>query len=192
MLDQTIVQISGQSYMLTRMEPHEQFEAECILLHLLGPSVASGIGSMIDTFAVELIQFVRETAGVGEDFDLAKLQAIRETIDTKDKIVRETWGRLLKAVETLGSDVLTGMVPALTDRLDFVKVLRLFDLAVLRRVLVIVDGKPQRLEKFSTVAALTRNDPRAKWALLGASLHFNYLNLDEPDVEPTISEVAPE
>lgn len=180
-------QIGGRTYTLTRMGAKDQFEAECILLHLLGPSAAAGAGTLIDTFAAEIVAMIREVAGTGEDFDLAKLLALYTTIQTKDAQVRESWLRLLAALERLGGTILADIVPALTDRLAVDKVLRLFELAVLGQLCATVDSRVVRVNTYDALDKLLAGHPWHKWELLAEALRFNYSTdgLDEPDAEAT-------
>jgi hypothetical protein len=189
MLTQSTVQIGTHEFILSRMDEVEQFECECILFNLVGPAAAAAVGSIVDTFAVQLVKFIRQIAGEGEDFDLAKLLALRDSMSTKDIHVQAAWDRLLTAVEQVGSEILTSVVPAASDRVDFHKVIRLFELLVLRKTHVAKAGAVARLDKFAMVTELTRRDPRVKWQLMIAALLFNYTNLDA--VEP-VTEVASE
>jgi hypothetical protein len=119
-------------------------------------------------------------------FDLAKLESLRNSITTRDGKVEVAWTQLLESIESLSGDMLQRVVPAATDRFDHHKVMRLFELAVFGRVLVVVgtNKTPARLETYRNISDVSGRDPRVKYALLFAALAFNYLDLDAPEDEP--------
>jgi len=180
------ITLSGRDFIITRMDEPEQFEVESILLQLLGPAVAAGVGVLVDNFASQVVKFLRDITGQGASFDLAKLESLRNSITTRDGKVEVAWTQLLESIESLSGDMLQRVVPAATDRFDHHKVMRLFELAVFGRVLVVVgtNKTPARLETYRNISDVSGRDPRVKYALLFAALAFNYLDLDAPEDEP--------
>src|SRR5688572_4014700 len=116
------VSIANRSWIITRAGPEEQFEIECILLRMLGPSVAVGAGVIVDALAKEVAGFLADVTWKGEpgeggerDFDLARLLG---DLDTSDQRIAKAWQRLLDVLPDIAGNLLGEAMPVFLARLD--------------------------------------------------------------------------
>lgn len=164
--------IDDRKWILTRAGPDEQFEVECILLRLLGPAAAVGLGVVMDALAKEVASFLADVAGKGGGFDLANIG----DLDTSDERLAKAWNRLLEVLPEIGGNLLGEALPVLLLRLDHKDLHRLMQLVVFGKVLVEIQGRaPQRVPDFKVLGALLiGSSPSVKWQLLAEALQFNY------------------
>jgi hypothetical protein len=168
------IDIDGRTWTLTRAGPEEQFEIECILLRLLGPAAAVGVGVVVDALAKEVAVFLADVTGKGGDFDLANLLG---DIDTSDKRIRKAWQRFLAILPEVAGSLLGEALPVFLHRLDVADLHRLMVLAVFGKAFVTLPGKqsPAPVTNWKVLAAaLTGSSPAVKWRLLAEALAFIY------------------
>lgn len=167
-----IVIIDDRKWILTRAGPDEQFEVEVILLRLLGPAAAVGLGVVVDALAKEVASFLADVAGKGNGFDLANIGEL----DTSDERLAKAWNRLLEVLPEIGGSLLGDALPVLLARLDHKDLHRLMQLVVFGKTHVEMPGKGTvRVQDFNVLkVVLIGSAPSVKWQLLAESLHFNY------------------
>lgn len=168
------IALDERTWILTRAGPEEQFEIECILLRLLGPAAAVGIGVVVDALAKEVAGFLADVVGRDGDFDLARLLG---DVDTADPRLAKAWHRVLEVLPEVGGRLLGEALPVLLTRLEVTDLHRLMHLAVLGKTFVHLPGQkgPARIGDFKTLGAvLVGSPPSAKWRLLAEALQFNY------------------
>lgn len=173
------VSIADRSWVITRAGPEEQFEIECIMLRMLGPAAAVGVGIVVDALAKEVAGFLADVTWKGEageggerDFDLARLLG---DIDTGDKRIAKAWQRLLDVLPDVAGNLLGEALPVFLSRLDVKDLHRLMALAVFGKVLVHTTKGPARVTDYKTLGAvLVGQSPVVKWRLLAEAIRFNY------------------
>jgi hypothetical protein len=167
-----IVGIDDRKWILTRAGPDEQFEVEVILLRLLGPAAAVGLGVVIDALAKEVASFLADVAGKDSGFDLANIG----DLDTSDERLAKAWNRLLEVLPEIGGSLLGEALPVLLLRLDHKDLHRLMQLVVFGKVCIEISGKGlARVTDFKVLAALLIGSaPSVKWQILAEALKFNY------------------
>jgi hypothetical protein len=160
-----------RTWIITRTGPEEQFEIECILLRVLGPAAAVGVGIVVDALAKEVALFLAETTGSGADFDLANLG----DLDTSDGRIARAWARLLEVLPDVAGSLLGEAFPVLLARLEPKDLHRLMQLAVFNKTLVQTGRGEIRITDYKVLGAvLVGSSPATKWRLLAESLRFNY------------------
>lgn len=166
------IHLDERKWILTRAAPDEQFEVECILLRMLGPAAAVGLGIAVDALAKEVASFLADTAGKESEFDLAKIGDLQ----TDDARLAKAWNRLLEVLPEIGGNLLGQALPVLLARLDHKDLLRLMHLVVFGKVLVEIPGKGVvKVPDFKHLGMiLIGSAPSVKWTLLAEALRFNY------------------
>lgn len=170
-MDKKTTRIAGQTWILTRAGPEEQFEIECILLRLLGPPAAVAASVVIDALAREAANFLANVVGEGDEFDLSRLLG---DIDTRDERLKVAWGKVLEVLPQVAGDLVGQALPTFLLRLDHRDLIRLTELSVFGKVLVYVGESPHLVRDFKTLAGLLGSSPAAKYQLLAAAIQFNY------------------
>ncbi len=162
-----------RTWIITRAGPEAQFEIECILLRMLGPAAAVGVGIVVDALAKEVARFLAETAGQGDRFDLESLG----DLDTSDERLGRAWSRFLEVLPDVAGNLLGEALPVLLSRLDIKDLHRLMALVVFGRVFVQLPQQPLpvKVSDYKVLGAvLVGSSPSVKWRLLAEGLRFNY------------------
>lgn len=198
-----VIELDGRTWTLTQTGPEEQFEIECILMRMLGPATAVGLGVVVDALAKEVAIFLAQLAGKGQDFDLANLLG---DVDTSDRRLHRAWDRFLAVLPDVAGNLLGEALPVFLQRLDYADLHRLMALVVFGRVYVQIPGAktPTPVVSWKVLTAvLVGSSPAVKWRLLAEAIAFNYADqfargsapepVDAPASEDaSASEVAPE
>lgn len=179
-------ELAGQTWTVHPLDLDEQFEVEVILLRALAPAAGHALGALIEDVAPPLVEVLRETAGQGASFDLAKLA----TLDTTDPRFSLGWSKLLDGLGTAAGDVVRGFTMALS-RVNHQDLVRLGELILLRggKLLVHLNGKPQVVDSWPTIGKLIARDPSAKWQLLIRGFEVTY-SKPKPPEEPAEPETT--
>jgi hypothetical protein len=174
------VTAAGFSWEVLPLSVPEQIEAEVMLVRLFAASAAYAIGAAVQGLAPAAVDAIRDVTGNGESFDLARLLELfgddeGSGLDTADPRLEKAWSTMLNALaETLGDAVIRA-IPAVTDRLDLADTMRLFEMAVLKKAHVSMDGKLSKVADWPTLTKLLAPaGPRGKWDLLRACLGVTY------------------
>ena len=176
-------ELGGKSWAVEPLDPNEQIEVECILVQLFGPALGASVASAVQGLAPAVIDVLRDAAGEGEEFDLAKLGQL----DTKDPRIRSAWSTLLPALAETAGDFVREAAFTLAGRLDYRDILRLFELVLFvgKKATVMVDGKQKFVRDYKVLARYLTHDPQAKWELLGRAILVTYGKaIDEEPAEP--------
>jgi hypothetical protein len=181
--DQAAVTVLGADFLIRRMGDREQFEVEVLIVRLLAPGIARGLGQLAEGLGDQAVVFLRAVVGEGDGFDLSLLAEAWEGMATTDGPVQLAWESLLERLPALGGDVLGATLPAIADRLEFEPLMRIFALSVLGRTTIMHEGRERRLD-FEGLQTLSRGRPGMKWRLLAEALRHNYLpTAPEADLE---------
>lgn len=187
-----MVEIAGRGYIIERMGAREAFEAECILLGVLGPAASLSLGAVVEPALEQLAEHVRKhllTPGPDEvdppAFDLARLATLRDTLQTSDAAVRGVVEGLLDGLGPTVARALDTATPALLEGLGWDRVRRLVELALLGPAFVLVDGQPRRIVDWKGLDAATGRAWSTKWLLLLEALreHFTREDIATEDAE---------
>src|SRR5690606_28930543 len=134
-------EIAGREYTIERMDARSAFEAECILIAMLGPAASVSLGAVIEP-ALDMVaaairkHLITPRADEGEDapaFDLARITSLLDTLDTKDATVRAVCESILDALAPSIGRALDTAAPVLLEQLGWDRVRRLVELAVVGR-----------------------------------------------------------
>lgn len=174
------VTAAGYTWEAQPLSVPEQIEAEVMLVRLFAAAGAYALGAAVQGLAPAVVESVREVTGKGESFDLSRLLVLFSDdedggLDTADPRLERAWETMLNALaETLG-DAVVRSIPAVTDRLDLADTMRLFEMAVIKKACVVLDGKPSRIADWATLTRLlAKAGPKGKWDLLKACMGVTY------------------
>lgn len=178
------VDIGGHTWQLSRVSDYDAFEVECIAAQLYGPALGVVIGELAEGFAAQIVEFtgtVLSPAKIPEGEHAWDLRRILELgkLNSYDKRVQALWESMGKQLPVRVGNAIAAAGPELFDRADHVKTRRLFELLVLERAFVLVDGKPRAIGTWDALAEFTDLNWRIKRELLLAALldHFGVFDV---------------